>query len=218
MSSTIKKTLFTFVLFFGFSIGIQAKEPLKGTDENLLVNENCNIHAMNAATEASILCGGGGGGGTSTRYTNQITVVCESYSYRVEDCEVPGTIHSFELIQSYSGAFCTEFTGSNHDNYGYKKQSANTIRVNRGCRAKFRVVLLSAVKIYDFQCNSLSYGYQECNHTNFTQRSPIWMSTKASDRTCSQNITWGQYWSGFSNPLRAWVNDGCRATFSAVVN
>ena len=197
----IVSTLFT--LLFSFSCSAYAGQDNPG-----------EIGDSGGIGDGGVGDNGGGGSGSSGAYnTSTLRVECESIDYNTEICDVPEGIVSVTLKKQYSDTRCLK-----NQNW-FVDTASSSIRVENGCRAGFTVRLNRTVKVLDMLCESLihsdsDYGFERC----FRFVSPLsrtWVKDRHSRRKCHQYNNWGQVVN--SAGIDLWVDNGCRATFSTVI-
>ena len=136
-------------------------------------------------------------------------VTCESQDYRDAECAVPGGPVSIIRQLSTPPGDCIEGR-----TWGFNTWN-NTIWVNSGCRAEFRVgyqepyqrpVQSPGVIVV---CESQNYRNAECAVPGGPVSILRQLSTPPGD--CIEGRTWG--FNAWNNMI--WVNGGCRAEFRA---
>lgn len=147
--------------------------------------------------------------GESQELFNHYELDCESYNYNYNQCALPGYIINAWVVYEYSMNACIP----NHA-WGI---SGNVVWVNRGCRARFRVVLEDRRpppppprRVIDIACESRDFGYQSCYlGPRVVQLS---MLRQMSKNECYYGQSWGY------TDRTVWVDRGCRALFRAVID
>jgi hypothetical protein len=131
-------------------------------------------------------------------------LICTSINNRYRECPAPfrgRAVVTYQISQSA----CIE-----GQSWG---QKAGMIWVDRGCRARFGMVVggggprppVAGARV---TCESIRGGYKECA-TGF--RGAVEIVNQLSDRSaCIENRTWGQ------RPGVIWVTRGCRAEFASI--
>jgi Protein of unknown function (DUF3011) len=135
-----------------------------------------------------------------------MTVVCESQNYRNAECAVPGgPVYIVQQLSTPPGD-CVEGR-----TWGFNAYN-NTIWVNSGCRAEFRVGSggypppSAGMTVI---CESHNYRNAECAVSGGPVALIRQLSTPPGD--CIEGRTWG--FNGYNNTI--WVTNGCRGEFRA---
>lgn len=137
--------------------------------------------------------GGGPGAGRSA------IVRCKSDDERVNRCGVEGRIWNVQLERQYSGSPCVR-----GETWGFDE---NSIWVDRGCRADFRVWAGAEARgrVAIVRCSSDDEGLNRCGVEG--DIIDVELERQVSGSPCIERQTWG-----FERNL-IWVNRGCRADF-----
>ena len=134
-----------------------------------------------------------------------MTVICESINYRNQVCSVPGGPVS--LVRQFSTPPGDCIQGRT---WGFDRRN-NTVWVNNGCRAEFRVSFASAPwrpgPGMTVICESNNYRDQVCPVPGGRVSIVRQLSRPPGD--CIEGQTWG--FDRRSNTI--WVRSGCRAEF-----
>ncbi|MEZ4814355.1 MAG: DUF3011 domain-containing protein [Bdellovibrionota bacterium] len=140
---------------------------------------------------------------STTLHAETVTVDCASYGDFYRECQVNGEIESAVMTQRYSNSECIR-----GESWGYRR-GGNTLWVNDGCRARFRVRLSSGDGHRDdsftMRCESIGSNSRRCDTGVRNYRVVLERQISSASCRLGRSWDWDRYY------IR--VSGGCRGIF-----